>query len=173
MDALLIIGGVIVAGFVAWKLFLGAVKGVSKAVSAGVAEGRGALPPAPMARSVAPPPEAAEETADLQNELVMATYHLGVSELERDPKAHGYEDLDENAFKDADPEGTVSMKAIGEVIKKLSPVNPARLSLEQLAEDHARKALGADEAANLAKLHEKTRVYEILSVGAKVRAERS
>jgi hypothetical protein len=166
-DTLLILVVVLVGGFVAWKLFLGAVKGVSKAVSAGVAEGRGSVAPAPPTR----PSE--EDNSKLGDELVMATYHLGESELKRDPKAYGYDGDDWRPSEADISSGSMSFQALGQAIKKMSPINPARLALEELVEVHAVKALGGAEADKLAIAHKEARILEVLQVGAKVRAGRS
>lgn len=166
MDAILIGVGALLAIFVGWKVLLLGVKGISKAISAGVTEGRRVA-----ATSAA---TSGEGAADLEGELLMATYQLGVSELTRDPKAYGY-DPEADVFEPPSDEeraaGKVSVVKLGKAIKKLSPVNPARLALEEVIEQHARENIGAAEADNLAKLHQDNRVLEILKVGTTVRAE--
>jgi hypothetical protein len=171
MNALLLVIGVVAAilgCFLLWKLVLRAVKGVARAVAAGIAEGRADTTEAQGTRPQSEP------TPDITDELLKATYLLGVSELERAPNLWGY-DPHGNVFEPSEAEiasETVSMTTLGKAISKLSPVDPARTVLEETAEKHVRENVGAKEADDLAKLHKEARMLEIFKVGAQVRAEK-
>jgi hypothetical protein len=167
VSAVLLILGLLLACVVAWKLLLKGVKGISRAVTAGISEGRAAKNDDSGGRPK-------EESPDLTDELMKATYLLGVSELERAPQQYGY-DPDDGVFEPSQAEidsGTVSMQTLGKAIRKLSPVHPARRVLEEVTEEQARKALGTEEANRLAESHKEVRVLEILKAGMKARAEK-
>ena len=111
-----------------------------------------------------------EETED---EAIMRTYALGEEALTSGACSRAFlssDDAQKLLEAGVGPNGNVSFRMFGEVIKKMNPVDPGRLAMEELAENLLRES-NPEEAAKLAEAHKEMRILQVIEIGAARRLE--